>query len=158
MSSGKATNNDSCRDLSGRRLATVKEAQKLADYVESSAQREKEASLANKAKLEALERSLGIGSSKTMETEAESSSAPGIKRKTSPDLVEIAQKKHRFDDTAYLEQSREINDNVRSAVTAGLLKKRKAKAAASKAAAATGVAPTKDKGKAATQTQVTATA
>lgn len=28
MSSGKATNNDSCRDLSGRRLATVKEAQK----------------------------------------------------------------------------------------------------------------------------------
>ena len=28
MSSGKASNNDSCRDLSGRRLATVKEAQK----------------------------------------------------------------------------------------------------------------------------------
>lgn len=28
MSSGKATNTDSCRDLSGRRLSTIKEAQK----------------------------------------------------------------------------------------------------------------------------------
>jgi hypothetical protein len=43
-----------------------------------------------------------------------------LKRKiTPPDLAEIAQKKHRFNDTAYLEQSREINDNVRNAVTAG---------------------------------------
>lgn len=56
----------------------------------------------------------------------------------------MAQKKHKFDDNAYLEESREINDNVRSAVSAGklwltrgcseadetgLLKKKKKKAA-----------------------------
>jgi len=35
------------------------------------------------------------------------------------DLEELARKKHRFEDTEYLEQSREIKDNVRSAVTAG---------------------------------------
>ena len=45
-----------------------------------------------------------------------------LKRKsTPPDLVEIAQKKHGFNDTSYLEQSREINDSVRNAVTAGEL-------------------------------------
>jgi hypothetical protein len=33
--------------------------------------------------------------------------------------------KRRFDDTAYLEQSRELVDGVKSAVAAGLLKKRK---------------------------------
>ncbi|KAF5327913.1 hypothetical protein D9619_004022 [Psilocybe cf. subviscida] len=34
MSSQKTSNNDSCRDLSGRRLSTIKEAKKLADYIE----------------------------------------------------------------------------------------------------------------------------
>jgi hypothetical protein len=33
----------------------------------------------------------------------------------------LAQKKHKFDDNVYLEESREINDNVRSAVSAGKL-------------------------------------
>lgn len=37
----------------------------------------------------------------------------------------LAGKKHRFDDTEYLEQSRELVDGVKSAVAAGLLKKRK---------------------------------
>jgi hypothetical protein len=37
------------------------------------------------------------------------------------DLEELAKKKHKFDDNAYLEESREINDNVRSAVSAGKL-------------------------------------
>jgi hypothetical protein len=37
------------------------------------------------------------------------------------DLEALAQKKHKFDDNAYLEESREINDNVRSAVSAGKL-------------------------------------
>lgn len=35
------------------------------------------------------------------------------------DVEKIARKKHKFDDNAYLEESREINDNVRSAVSAG---------------------------------------
>jgi len=37
----------------------------------------------------------------------------------------VAGKKHRFDDTEYLEQSKDIVDGVKNAVAAGLLKKRK---------------------------------
>ncbi|KAG8917544.1 hypothetical protein FRC01_002380, partial [Tulasnella sp. 417] len=37
----------------------------------------------------------------------------------------LAGKKHRFEDTEYLEQSEAIVDNVKSAVAAALLKKRK---------------------------------
>jgi hypothetical protein len=62
-----------------------------------------------------LERSLGISSSSS---EGESSSS-GSKRLADLDLEQLAQKKHKFDDNAYLEESREINDNVRSAVSAG---------------------------------------
>jgi len=98
MSSQKTNNNDSCRDLSGRRLSTIKEAQKLAAYLESEPERKKAAKEAEKAKLEALERKLG---------------------------EPPAGKKHRLDDTEYLEQRREIVDNVKNAVTAGLLKKKK---------------------------------
>lgn len=36
-------------------------------------------------------------------------------------------KKRRFDDTEYLEQSRELVDNVKSALAAGLKKRKKAK-------------------------------
>lgn len=32
MSAGKSTNFDSCRDLSGRRLGTIKEAQRWVSY------------------------------------------------------------------------------------------------------------------------------
>ncbi|KAJ3771895.1 Sde2 N-terminal domain-containing protein [Lentinula raphanica] len=41
MSSQKTSNNDSCRDLSGRRLSTLKEAKKLAEYLESEPDRRK---------------------------------------------------------------------------------------------------------------------
>ena len=37
------------------------------------------------------------------------------------DVEEVARKKHKFDDNAFLEESREINDNVRCAVSAGKL-------------------------------------
>jgi hypothetical protein len=120
MSSQKTSNNDSCRDLSGRRLSTIKEAKKcalpplcichritvhfccfrIAEYLEQEPARKKAAAEAQRAKLEALERKLG------MEGGAESSSAG---------------RKHRFDDTEYLEQNRELVDNVKSAVTAGQL-------------------------------------
>jgi len=103
MSSQKTSNNDSCRDLSGRRLSTIKEAKKLAEYIESEPARKKAEHEAKKAKLEALEKKLGISK------DGESSEG----------------KKRRFDDTEYLEQSQEIVDNVKSAVTAALLKKRK---------------------------------
>ncbi|KAJ9050871.1 hypothetical protein DSO57_1010210 [Entomophthora muscae] len=41
MNSKKSTNNDACRDLSGRRLKTVRTAERLAEYQEGEAQRAK---------------------------------------------------------------------------------------------------------------------
>ncbi|KZT42146.1 hypothetical protein SISSUDRAFT_108913 [Sistotremastrum suecicum HHB10207 ss-3] len=99
MSSQKTSNNDSCRDLSGRRLSTVKEAKKLAEYIESEPERKKAAAEAQKEKLEKLERKLGIDP-------ATGEPITGVKR--------------RLDDTEYLEQSKEIVDSVRNAVTAGM--------------------------------------
>jgi hypothetical protein len=91
-----------------------------------------------KAKLEALERSLGLTgpddagpSSYTSVPDASGSgsSTTGVaaanKRLAEVDIEEIARKKHRFDDNKFFEESREIKDNVRNAVAAGLLKKKK---------------------------------
>ncbi|EIN09860.1 hypothetical protein PUNSTDRAFT_101822 [Punctularia strigosozonata HHB-11173 SS5] len=115
MSSQKTSNNDSCRDLSGRRLSTIKEAKKLAEYLESEPERKKAAAEAQRAKLEALEKKLGL----TPGAGPSSSSSPG-------DAPEpLAGKKHRFDDQEYIEQSRDIVDNVRSAVSVAMLKKKK---------------------------------
>ncbi|KAF9223607.1 hypothetical protein BS17DRAFT_705257 [Gyrodon lividus] len=104
MSSQKTSNNDSCRDLSGRRLSTIKTAKRLVDYMENEEERKKAAADAKRAKLDNLARKIA--------------SASG-------DPETLAGKKHRFDDTEYLEESQEILDNVKSAVTAGLLKKKK---------------------------------
>ena len=132
MSSQKTSNNHSCRDLTGRRLSTIKEAKKcvfyyhrllsilncryrLAEYLESEPDRLAAKAEAQRAKLEALERKLGIEPSS-------SSSKPGDPNAPPPTL---AGKKHRFDDTEYLEQSRELSEGVKNAVTAALLKKKK---------------------------------
>ncbi|KAI6042476.1 telomere stability and silencing-domain-containing protein [Pisolithus marmoratus] len=104
MSSQKTNNNDSCRDLSGRRLSTLKTAKRLVDYMEHEDDRKKAAADAKKAKLESLERKIAAAS---------------------VDPEKLAGKKHRFDDTEYLEESRELVDNVRSAVSTGLIKKKK---------------------------------
>ncbi|WVO18256.1 hypothetical protein L204_105966 [Cryptococcus depauperatus] len=122
MSSGKSTNMDSCRDLSGRRLGTIKEAKRQAELLESESSLRAQALAADKAKLETLERQLGINASE--------SSGEGRKRNLGEvDLGELARKKHKFDDHEFLEESREINENVRSAVSKSLLlKKKKAKA------------------------------
>lgn len=68
----------------------------------------------SKAKLEALERKLGVGADGDVE---------GV------DVEEIARKRYKFDDSKFFEESREIKENVRSAVGAALLKKKKKKAA-----------------------------
>ncbi|OSX58988.1 hypothetical protein POSPLADRAFT_1041208 [Postia placenta MAD-698-R-SB12] len=107
MSSQKTSNNDSCRDLSGRRLSTIKEAKRLAEHIESEPLRKKAQQEAQRAKLEALEKKLGM--------------APGGSSDSDP----LAGKKHRLDDTEYLEQSREIVDNVKNAVSIAMLKKKK---------------------------------
>ncbi|EKM78681.1 hypothetical protein AGABI1DRAFT_114289 [Agaricus bisporus var. burnettii JB137-S8] len=112
MSSQKTSNNDSCRDLNGRRLSTIKEAKRLSEYLESEPARAAAKAEAQRAKLVALEKKLGIERGKPTK--------PG-----EASVEVLAGKKHRFDDTEYLEQSREIVDNVKSAVSIGLLKKRK---------------------------------
>lgn len=70
----------------------------MADYIESEPIRKKAEQEAKKAKLEALEKKLGI-------SKDSDSASTGQKR--------------RFEDTEYLEQSQEIVDNVKSAVKAG---------------------------------------
>ncbi|KAF8838589.1 hypothetical protein BDN67DRAFT_70675 [Paxillus ammoniavirescens] len=103
MSSQKTNNNDSCRDLSGRRLSTIKTAKRLVDYMENEEERKKAATEAKKAKLDKLERKIALASG---------------------DPETFAGRKHRFDDTEYLEESQEIVDNVKSAVTAFLRRRR----------------------------------
>ncbi|KAG5645545.1 hypothetical protein DXG03_005820 [Asterophora parasitica] len=146
MSSQKTSNNDSCRDLSGRRLSTIKEAKKLAEYLESEPERLAAKAAAQKAKLEALERKLGIdggaGPSRNgKDKDAEIGSGEPLPPRVAPgatDLPDVlAGKKHRFDDTEYLEQSRELTENVKSAVSAALLKKRKKAKLAHPASAST---------------------
>lgn len=63
---------------------------------------------AQKEKLEALERKLGI------DPKAPKDAVVG-------DSAPVAGKKRRFEDTEYLEQSRELVDGVKSAVAAGML-------------------------------------
>jgi hypothetical protein len=93
-----------------------------AELLESAPALRAAAKAAEKAKLEALERQLGINaaeSSASTSTEAGPSSSSGSKRIADVDLEELAKKKHKFEDSKFLEESREINDNVRSAVSAG---------------------------------------
>lgn len=125
MSSQKTSNNDSCRDLSGRRLSTIKEAKKLAEYLESEPERLAAKAEAQRAKLEALERKLGIEPSSSKSPEVGSGEPTRPASTDTPPV--LAGKKHRFDDTEYIEQSRELTDNVKSAVSAALLKKKKTK-------------------------------
>jgi len=122
MSSQKTNNNDSCRDLSGRRLNTIKEAKKLVEYLEAEPDRLRVKAEAERAKLEALERKLGIERpSKDVESEAGPSNRSGSNEE--PPI--LAGKKHRFDDTEYLEQSRDLVEGVKNAVSLALLKKKK---------------------------------
>jgi hypothetical protein len=76
----------------------------MATYLEGEPERKKAAAEEKRAKLEALEKRLGISEAGPSQ-EDESSARAG--------------QKHRFDDTEYLEQSREITDGVKSAVAAG---------------------------------------
>lgn len=87
----------------------------MAEYITNEPARKKAVAEAQKAKLEALERQLGIVPASPA---AGSSSSPGASSSAGPP-PQVAGKKHRFDDTAYLEQSRDIVDGVKNAVAAG---------------------------------------
>ncbi|ORY49875.1 hypothetical protein BCR33DRAFT_713481, partial [Rhizoclosmatium globosum] len=52
MASQKTTNFEACRDLSGRRLKTVNDAKKIADFKESEPERERKRKEELKAKIE----------------------------------------------------------------------------------------------------------
>jgi hypothetical protein len=110
---------------------------RMAEYVESKEKSQKTTLESQKAKLAALEKQLGIQSSSSSAAglgAASSSSATeagpsqtSIASASTPsasaadvDVSKIAQKRHRFEDNGYFETSREINDGVRSAVTAGM--------------------------------------
>lgn len=82
---------------------------RLAEYIESEPERKAAKAEAQKAKLEALERKLGI----------DPKSGSGSNTPGSSDPPVLAGKKHRFEDNEYLEQSKELVEGVKSAVSAG---------------------------------------
>lgn len=131
-------NNDSCRDLNGRRLSTIKEAKKLADYLASAPEREAARIQQTREKLEKLQEEIrradgeiaaakgGASTSaaatgaSTAERPAEGETEPvASTSNTSAAGASAAGRKRRLDDQKYVEESREINDNVKSAVAAG---------------------------------------
>lgn len=95
---------------------------RLAEYLESEPERQAARAKAQKAKLEALEKKLGLNNGEGASTSA---SAPF----TTENIVEhvIAGKKHKFDDHEYFDQTKELSENAKSAVASGFLKKRKNK-------------------------------
>ena len=87
---------------------------RLADYIEHEPARLAAKAEAERVKLETLERKLGI---------APSTSSSKVDNSVSTEV--LAGKKHRFDDTEYLEKSNELKEGVKNAVSAALLKKKK---------------------------------
>ena len=77
---------------------------RLAEYIESEPARKQAQKEAQKAKLEALEKKLGIDKNGNGEP--------------------LPPRKHRLDDTEYIEESKEIVDSVKSAVAAGAFRLR----------------------------------
>ena len=89
-------------------MLTPSSACRLAAYLEAEPERKQAEAEARKAKLEALEKQLGLnaGGSKDLDKDGKPVLSAGVKRA-------------RFDDTEYLEQSQVIKENVKSAVMAG---------------------------------------
>ncbi|WFD04005.1 hypothetical protein MOBT1_002702 [Malassezia obtusa] len=138
----KNGNVDSCRDLNGRRLSTIKEAQRLAEYIEKEPERQKELDEAQARKYAKLEKMLGRKpkSTKDFEEAAQKLDDAGDQLEADAEAGPVAgpsrapKRKERIEDHEYVEQSREIVDNVRNAVA--LAMKKKKKKAAGKAPAA----------------------
>ena len=158
MSSGaRNSNNDSCRDLNGRRLGVIKEAKKLAEYLEGESERKRQMDEAQKKKYAKLEKMLGraprnekdladaaermadagedfddgsaspeAGPSRRLDSPAADGAPPRrapISASTS--AAAGSKRKERIEDSQYVEQSREIVENVRSAVASAMMKKKK---------------------------------
>lgn len=111
-------NTDSCRDLNGRRLSTIKEAKKLAEYVASAPEREaakREESKARLAKLQEEIKRMDAAAGNTT-TSGSDNKAAGSGTEAGPSTVGV---KRRLDDQKFVEESREMVDNVKNAVAAG---------------------------------------
>ncbi|GAA5853913.1 hypothetical protein JCM8547_008155 [Rhodosporidiobolus lusitaniae] len=145
MSSNKAQNTDSCRGLDGRRLSTIKEAQKIAKLLESEPDRLAAAAQQKQAKLDELnaeiarlERVAGVEAAPVASGSGSGAMKEGEKGEKAGKVAGGGQNgtKRRLDDQKYVEQSREIVDGVKDAVRAAMLKKRKKNKPASSSAPA----------------------
>ena len=134
---GGQNNQDSCRDLNGRRLSTIKEAKKLAEYLQSEPEREAARLQASKDRLAKLNEEIArmdgqIASTSAATASTSASAAPAgsaaveAEASTSAAVAAPAVKqqqqvgrKRRLDDQKYVEESREMVDNVKNAVAAG---------------------------------------
>ncbi|KAF9292706.1 hypothetical protein BGZ88_006225 [Linnemannia elongata] len=97
MNSQKTTNTEACRDLSGRRIKTVNEAKKMAEYVRGEPERKR-------ARKEELKRK--------------------IEEKL--ELADRPARKHRFEDAKFFDESEEQVEEVKSAVAAAIKESLKA--------------------------------
>ena len=123
-------NTDSCRDLNGRRLSTIKEAKRLAEYVQSEPEREAAKVQAAKDKLAKLQDEIkrmdgqiASVSTPTASTSAAASTSATVSSSLGPPAgtpgTTAAGVKRRLDDQKFVAESREIVDNVKNAVAAG---------------------------------------
>ncbi|KAF9130117.1 hypothetical protein BGW39_003477 [Mortierella sp. 14UC] len=97
MNSQKTTNTEACRDLSGRRIKTVNEAKKMAEYVRGEPERKK-------ARKDELKRK--------------------IEEKL--ELADRPMRKHRFEDAKFFDQAEEQVEEVKNAVAAAIKESLKA--------------------------------
>ncbi|KAK3831863.1 MAG: telomere stability and silencing-domain-containing protein [Linnemannia gamsii] len=97
MNSQKTTNTEACRDLSGRRIKTVNEAKKMAEYVRGEPERKK-------ARKDELKRK--------------------IEEKL--ELADRPMRKHRFEDAKFFDESEEQVEEVKNAVAAAIKESLKA--------------------------------
>ncbi|WVW79089.1 hypothetical protein I302_101053 [Kwoniella bestiolae CBS 10118] len=116
MSTGKATNMDSCRDLSGRRLGTIKEAQRQADLLESAPALRAKLAAEEKSKLEALERKLGISTPDSFDDDAQGEGSS--KRKVEDERCEQGHAAQEKEETHYYHSYRRYQrEGQREALT-----------------------------------------
>lgn len=151
-------NNDSCRDLNGRRLKTVKEAQSLAAYLAAAPAREAALSKAQAEKYAKLEKMLGrkpkdakdfeeaagrlddaggdLGQGSGDDDEdagaGPSNLVPVRGKEASSSGVSggAGGKRGKLEDSKFLEESREAVDKAKSAVALAMAKRKKKEAAA----------------------------
>ncbi|PKI85551.1 hypothetical protein MVES1_000080 [Malassezia vespertilionis] len=126
----KDGNTDACRDLQGRRIRTVNEAQALAEYIANEPERQAALDTKQKAKYAKLERMLGRAPKTKVDFEEAATklddAGEGLGGAPEAGPARAPKRKERLDDHDYVEQSRELVENARSAV-ASAMKKRKGK-------------------------------